>query len=86
MIFFNRLQTSKNVTSRVSQTPPFTRLEGAFQKSQGVECRRFLSLPSHFAASPIVFFFRPRFTFRGTESVTSRIRKKKHTPRLAFVG
>ena len=57
MIFFNRLETSKNVTSRVSQTPPFTRLEEALQKSQGVECRRFLSLPSHFASSPIVFFF-----------------------------
>ena len=57
MIFFNRLETSKSVTSRVSQTPPFTRLEEALQKSQGVECRRFLSLPSHFASSPIVFFF-----------------------------
>ena len=31
---------------------------------------------------PYRFLFRPRFTFRATESVTSRIRKKKHTHTL----
>ena len=31
------------------------------------------------------FFFRPRCTFRGTESVTSRIRKKKHTKKFFYL-
>ena len=60
MIFFNR----------VSQTPPFTRLEGAFQKSQGVECRRFFVTAFSLRLLPYRFPFRPRFTFLGTEFVT----------------
>ena len=35
-VIFDSCQTSKHVTSHASQIPPFTRLEGAFQKSQGV--------------------------------------------------
>ena len=38
---------------------------------------------------PDRFLFRPRFTLRGTESVTSRRIRKKYTlfsPRLAFMG
>ena len=61
-----------HVTSHVSQTPPFTRVEGAFQKSQEVGCRRFFSLPSHslsHSLSPCLlphrFLFRPRLSIRA---------------------
>ena len=75
MIFFNR----------VSQTPPFTRLEGAFQKSQGVECRRFLSLPSHFASSPIVFLFLLGSPFAGLNLLLNESEKNTHTKKFILV-
>ena len=45
-------QTSKHITSCVHQTPPFTRLEEAFQYSQGVDCRWFFFI----AFSPLVCY------------------------------
>ena len=52
----NNKPTSEHVTSRLSQTLPFTRLEGVFLKFQQISWQ-FFSLPSPLAPSLIVFYF-----------------------------
>ena len=70
-----------HVTSHVSQIPPFTRVEGAFQKSQEVDCRRFFSLPSLLASSPHRFLFRPRLSIRAAYFATHK-RTPKNPPAM----
>ena len=62
-VVFDSCQTSKHVTSHASQIPPFTRLVGAFQKSQGVNWGGFsLSLSLSFPSPlPHGFFIWPAY-------------------------
>ena len=71
-----------HVTSHVSQTPPFTRVEGAFQKSQEADCRRFFSLPSLLASSPIVFCFVLGWEFAPLTLLTT----KEHQKTASYEG
>ena len=59
-----------------SQTPPITRLEGAFLKYQQYLKTVFLTA---FSPRPLPhrFLFRPRFSFRTGESLTLRTTKEK---------
>ena len=76
--------TSDFKTSHItlkSQTPPITRLEGAFLKYQQYLKTVFLTA---FSPRPLPhrFLSRPRFSFRAAESLTLRTTKKKTVQKI----